>query len=298
MPDRAKIGLVDMLALEQVDTDVFRGRSRFPPSQRIFGGEVVAQSLAAAGRTVPPDRLVHSLHGYFLRPGSAALPVDYRVEPIRDGGSFTTRRVTAQQQGRATFTLFASFGVTASGFAHQVAQVAPPPPDDLPGPEQAIVGTDGSVRQWFDTTTTRHPFELRFDGELPQVATARGEQVAPRQRFWLRSREPLPDEQWVQSCAAAYASDMLLLTSAVAPHRTMLGDPDLLFASLDHSIWFHGRFRVDDWLYYDQHGTWADGGRALVEGRMFDRTGRLVVSVVQEALLRLRPSAVPEQDGR
>jgi len=277
-----------MLALEQIEVGLYRGRSRVPPSQRVFGGEVAAQSLAAAGATVPEGRGVHSLHAYFLRAGDPSLPIVYWVEPIRDGGSYTTRRVTAQQRGEAIFMLSASFSAPEDGLTHQLPRLDAPDPTDLPGPEEAMASTDGMVRDWFTGIAMRHPFDLRFDGELPRVATARGERVAPHQRFWLRSREPLPDDPLVHACAATYASDMLLLSTSVALHGTMFGVPELRFASLDHAVWFHGPFRADDWLYYDQEGTWAASGRALCQGRMFDRTGRLVVSVVQEGMIRLR----------
>jgi acyl-CoA thioesterase-2 len=283
------VSIATVLALDQVEPSVFRGHSRFPATQRVFGGEVAAQSLVAAGRTVPPGREPHSLHGYFVRQGDAAIPIDYRVEPIRDGGSYSTRRVTALQRGEAIFTLSASFAAPEEGLTHQVPQSPAGSPEGLPGPEEAMAGTSGLVRDWFLNLVERHPFELRFDGELPRVATARGERVAPRQRFWLRSREELPAGQMAHSCAATYASDMLLLSTSVALHGTMLGVPELRFASLDHAVWFHGPFRADEWLYYDQEGTTAASGRAMCQGRMFDRAGRLVVSVVQEGMIRLRP---------
>src|SRR5215213_5461265 len=230
-----------MLDLETIDAGLFRGRSTWKPSMRVFGGEVAAQSLIAAGRTVPAGRPVHSLHAYFLRPGSAALPVVYDVETIRDGGSYTTRRVTARQQGEATFSLSASFHAPENGFAHQVPQPTMPPPDDLPGTEEALA-----------------------------------------------------DDQLVHSCAATYASDMLLLSVSLGPHDAMFGAADVAFASLDHAVWFHGPFRADDWLYYDQEGSWAGGGRAVCHGRMFDRAGRLVATVMQEGMVRRRrPPGAP-----
>jgi acyl-CoA thioesterase-2 len=151
-----------------------------------------------------------------------------------------------------------------------------------------MVGADEWSRRWFSGLAERHPFDLRFDGELPRVAAGRGERVEPRQRFWFRSREPLADEQLVHSCAATYASDMLLLSTSVALHGTMFGSPDVAFASLDHAVWFHGPFRADDWLYYDQESSWAGAGRAVCQGRMFDRAGRLVATVMQEGMVRRR----------
>jgi acyl-CoA thioesterase-2 len=277
-----------MLDLEQLAVDLFRGVSDGPQSMRVFGGEVAAQSLVAAGRTVPADRVVHSLHAYFLRPGDPSVPIVHRVDPVRDGRSFTTRRVTAQQHGEAIFTLSASFHTPEDGFTHQLPRLGAPPPEDLPATPGSIDDGDELGRSWFSDFAERHPFEFRFDGELPRVATGRGERVAPRQRFWLRSREPLPDDPLLHRCAATYASDMLLLSSSLGLHGTTIGSRGLQFASLDHAVWFHGPFRADDWLYYDQEGTWAGGGRALCRGRMFDRAGALVVSVVQEGLIRQR----------
>jgi acyl-CoA thioesterase II len=282
------VSIAAMLDLEQLEVNLFRGRSQWPPSLRVFGGEVAAQSLVAAGRTVPADRAVHSLHAYFLRPGDAGRPIVYDVEPVRDGGSYTTRRVAARQRGEVTFTLSASFSLPEDGFSHQLPRLSAPPPEELPGPEEAMAGADEWSRKWFSGLAERHPFDLRFDGELPRVATGRGERVEPRQRFWFRSREPLADEQLVHSSAATYASDMLLLSTSVALHGTMFGSPDVAFASLDHALWFHGPFRADDWLYYDQESSWAGAGRAVCQGRMFDRTGRLVATVMQEGMVRRR----------
>jgi acyl-CoA thioesterase-2 len=283
------MSITAMLDLEQLDVGLFRGRSQWPPSMRVFGGEVAAQSLMAAGRTVPQDRLAHSLHAYFLRPGDPSLPIIYTVESIRDGGSYTTRRVTARQRGEVTFSLSASFHVQESGFAHQLPELAAELPEQLPTLDESLAAADELTREWFSGLAERHPFDFRLDGELPRVATSRGERPAPRQRFWLRSCETLPAEQLAHSCAATYASDMLLLSTSVALHGTMFGAPDIQFASLDHAIWFHGRFRADEWLYYDQEGTWANGGRAICQGRMFDRSGRLVVTVMQEGMIRKRP---------
>jgi acyl-CoA thioesterase-2 len=287
------MGIAAMLDLEQLDKDLYRGRSQWPPSLRVFGGEVAAQALVAAGSTVTGNRAVHSLHAYFLRPGDSSLPVIYRVERVRDGGSYTTRRVTAQQRGEVTFTLSASFAATEDGFAHQLPVLTSPPPEELPTPEVAMADVDELSREWFSGLTTRHPFDMRFHGELPRVATSRGERVQPRQRFWFRSRERLSDEQLVHSCAVTYASDILLLSSSVALHGTMFGAPDIAFASLDHAVWFHGPFRADEWIYYDQESSWAGGGRAICQGRMFDPGGRLVATVMQEGMVRHRPVARP-----
>jgi acyl-CoA thioesterase-2 len=277
-----------MLDLEQPEVDLFRGRSRWPPSPRVFGGEVAAQALVAAGRTVPDDRAVHSLHAYFLRPGDASRPIVYDVERVRDGGSFTTRRVTARQRGEVTFALSASFSMAHLGDVHQVPVLAAPSPRDLPGPDEAMVGTDEPARQWFSGLAERHPFDLRFSGELPFLAVARGERAEPVQRFWLRSRELLGDEQLAHSCAATYASDMLLLSTSVALHGARFG----------------ARRRVREPGPRRVVPRALPGGRLAVlrpgeqlgrrrprhlQGRMFDPRGRLVATVMQEGMVRRRP---------
>jgi acyl-CoA thioesterase-2 len=280
--------LAALLRLEEAGDGLFRAAGRSSVYARTFGGAVLAQALLAAGRTVADDREVHSLHAYFLRPGDPEEPTDHRVERIRDGASYTTRRVTGTQRGRETLTLTASFQQPRDGFEHQVPALDAPPPEDLPSPEDVLPGTEGMVRQWLGRLALRHPFDFRFAGELPRLAAGRGEGAPPVQRFWFRCRDALPDEPLVQACAAAYATDMLLLSTAVAPHGTMIGTPGLETASLDHAVWFHRPVRVDDWLFFDQESSWAAGGRGLCSGRVFDRAGRLALTVAQEGMVRTR----------
>src|SRR3954451_1664389 len=287
------IGLADLLVLEQVDDDVFRGPARGGAAARVFGGAVAAQALVAAGRTVPEPGAPHSLHAYFLRPGDAARPFELRVDRVRDGGSFTTRQVTAEQGGAATLVLSASFQGPEEGFEHQGPRLDAPAPDALPGPAEAVHGAVGPARDWLDVLAGRHPFDFRFDGELPRFAAARGEAAAPRQRFWFRCRDPLPDDPLVHAGVLAYATDMLLLSTSVAPHAIAIGNPALVSASLDHAVWFHHPVRAGDWLFYDQESSWAAGGRGLCSGRIFDRDGRLAVSVVQEGMIRRRATRPP-----
>jgi acyl-CoA thioesterase-2 len=280
--------LTELLRLERLGPELFRAAGRSSVYERSFGGAVLAQALLAAGRTVPDGRDVHSLHAYFLRPGDPEAPTDYAVEVVRDGATYATRRVTGRQGDRATVTLTASFQVPEAGFEHQVPALDAPAPDVLPGPEELVDGTTGLAREWLGRLAPRHPFDFRFDGELPRLAAARDEAAAPRQRFWVRCRDRLPDDALVHSCVAAYASDMLLLSTAVAPHRTMVGAPDLVTASLDHAVWFHRPVRLDDWLFVDQESSWAAGGRGLCSGRVFDRSGRLLLTVAQEGMVRPR----------
>jgi len=281
-------GLAEILDLEQLEVLVFRGRSRRGRGTRVFGGEVAGQALVAAGRTVPADRRVHSLHAYFLRPGDPGAPILYTVDAIRDGRSFTTRRVVAVQHGEAIFHLSASFAAAEDGIAHQRPRLDAPDPEALPGARDALRDADQRSQDWIALISEAFPLELRFPEELPRVATVRGEIGEPHQRVWLRSSQPLPDDPLIHVCAATYASDLLLLSSALPPHGVVLGDPGVQLASLDHAVWFHAPFRADDWLFYDQEGWWAGGARALCRGALFDRHGTLVASVVQEGLVRVR----------
>jgi acyl-CoA thioesterase-2 len=284
-------GLRQILDLEQIEVHVFRGRSLPAQGTRVFGGEVAGQALVAAGRTVPDSRGVHSLHAYFLRPGDPGAPILYTVDPIRDGRSFTTRRVVAVQHGEAIFHLSASFAAAEDGFSHQVPRLDAPDPEGLLPAREALLGADERSRGWIESVSEVIPLELRFPREPPRVASARGERGEPHQGVWLRSSERLPDDPLVHACAAAYVSDLLLLSAALPPHGVMFGDADLQMASLDHAVWFHAPFRADDWLFYDQEGPWAGSSRALCRGSLFDRNGTLVASVVQEGLIRVRPPA-------
>lgn len=281
------ISLQQILDLEQIELRVFRGRTRPTDMTRVFGGEVAGQALVAAGRTVPAERRVHSLHAYFLRPGDPKTPILYEVDALRDGRSFTTRRVVAIQHGEPIFNLSASFHIAEPGVAHQVPALVAPDPETLPPGEQALDATDDRTREWFAQVRARFPVEVRFPDEPPRLATGRGERPPPRQRVWLRAGRLPPDDPLLHQCAVTYLSDLFLLASALPPHGTLIDDAGVQMASLDHAVWFHAKFRADDWLLYDQEGTWAGGGRALCQGRVFDRDGGLVASVMQEGLIRL-----------
>lgn len=286
--------MTEVLDLERIDERIFRGRT--PPTAsintRVFGGQVAAQALIAAGRTAPADRPVHSLHSYFLRPGDPERPIVYEVDEIRDGGSFTTRRVVAVQNGEAIFNLSASFHANRpAALRHQVPVSAAPDPEDLPPVEVAYADLDEGTADWLVLMAERNPIELRFVDEPVRAKVARGVTgVEPAERVWLRSREALGDDPLVHACAATYSSDLLLLGAALPPHGLNFGDPGLFAVSLDHAVWFHEPFRADEWYLYSMQGTWADHGRALCQGRMYDRTGRLLASVMQEGLLSYRRS--------
>jgi acyl-CoA thioesterase-2 len=261
VPQDALDDLVVLLDLEQIEVNIFRGQSPDEKRQRVFGGQVAGQALVAAGRTVDRGN-VHSLHAYFLRPGDPSIPIVYEVDRIRDGRSFTTRRVVAVQHGRPIFNLSASFHVPEPGLDHQR-----PMPAGVPDPE-------GLPSLAWDK-----PIDLRF--VPPETAGA------PHQRVWMRADGELPADPLLHVCVVAYASDMSLLDSIMLTHRLRWDDPRLMVASLDHAMWFHRPFRADEWLLYDQESPSSSGGRGLGEGHIFRRDGTLVVSVVQEGLVRL-----------
>jgi acyl-CoA thioesterase-2 len=265
--------LVDILDLERIEEDIFRGSSPEEGPQRVFGGQVAGQALVAAGRTVPPERAVHSLHAYFIRPGDPEVPIVYMVDRTRDGRSFSTRRVTAIQHGRAIFTLQASFHRAEGGLDHQVPMPEAPDPESLPDPW-------GRPR----------PIEIRYTSGPPWARTG-GRPRGERNMVWLRARGPLPDDRLVHVCAVAYASDMSLLDSVLLAHGLTWDAEGLSAASLDHAMWFHGPFQADEWLLYVQESPAASGARGLAQGRIFRRDGRLVASVVQEGLIRVSGSA-------
>ncbi len=277
--------LAAILDLVRLDALRYRGGTHPRSEVRTFGGEVVAQALLAAGRTVPRDRAVHSAHAHFLRGGDPGRPITYRVEVLRDGGSFSTRRVEAEQGGQLIFQLSTSYQLPESGFEHRPARPAAPDPGQLPSAVEAFADAHPDDLMWLKDIESRRSLELRFPEELPRLATRQGRQVPPRQRVWLRVTDPLPDDPQVHRAALAYASDLLLLSAALPPHRRVINDGGH-FASLDHAVWFHAPHRMDEWLLYEQQSPWAGGGRALCHGQLFDRAGTLVASTVQEGLLR------------
>lgn len=274
------------LSLEHIDDGLFRGHPRQPALPNTFGGEVIAQALRAACNTVAADRPVHSLHAYFVRPGDPGTAVLYRVESTRDGGSFTTRQVVAQQHGKSILTMMASFHQGESGVRHQVPVADAPPPEQVPDAERAFAELDGDIRQWFGRLSERIPLRLRFIDPPPRISVRGLEAASRRFRFWFTTRYPLPDAPMTHACAAAYASDLLLLSTAAAQHGFVIGQPGLQMVSLDHSMWFHDSFRADDWLLYQQESQWAGRGRTLCRGLIFERSGALVASVTQEGLFR------------
>jgi len=263
----------EVLKVEQVAEDVFRGSSPNTNLQRTFGGQVAGQALVAAVHTVPAGMWVHSLHGYFLRPGQPEVPTTYLVDRVRNGRSFVTRRVTGVQDDRAIFSMSASFHSGDDGPEHQDQMPAVPAPDSL-----AIGGGEpDAIGAWFQLEWA--DWDIRI---VPAADMRSRPGIAAQQRVWIRYRHPLPDDPVFHVCVLAYMSDMTLLGSARVPHPQARTQG----ASLDHALWFLRPFRADDWLLYDQTSPSASYGRALTQGRIFDQAGNMVAAVVQEGLMR------------
>jgi len=278
--------LLDLLELEVLEVNLFRGLSPDEDRQRVFGGQVAAQALVAAGRTVDPDRPVHSLHAYFLRPGDPTIPIVYDVDRIRDGHSFTTRRVVAIQHGRAIFNLQASFQIVETGPDHSEAMPAVPGPDELPTFRERIESSlerlGPEATEWL---VRERPIESRPVDPPHWLAPS------PRpaaQDVWIRANGALPDDGLIHACVVAYASDLTLLDTATLPHAIGY-DGKFQMASLDHAMWFHRPFRADAWLLYHQLSPSASGARGLALGHVFREDGVVAVTVMQEGLIRPVP---------
>jgi acyl-CoA thioesterase-2 len=281
--------LVELLDLEVIEVNIFRGKNLDETRLRVFGGQVAAQSLVAAGRTVERGR-VHSLHSYFLRPGDPAAPILYEVDRIRDGRSFTTRRVVAIQHGRAIFNLQCSFHIDEGpGLVHQAEMPKVPPPEDLPTFRECLEPYRDQLPDWFQLDRPR-PIDQRYIGEVPWLPSASRE---TRQQLWVRADGELADDPLLHAAVVAYASDMSIIDSILKPHELSWETGATMVVSLDHCMWFHRPLRADRWLLFDQDSPVAYGSRGLARGLMFDEEGRLVVSLVQEGLVRVRAPAAP-----
>ena len=274
--------VVGLLDLERIEADLFLGRQPAVSLQRVFGGQVAAQALVAAARTVPEDRPVHSLHAYFLRPGDPSVPILFEVDRIRDGRSFTTRRVVAVQHGRAIFNLQASFHVEEEGSSHADPLPDVPGPEGLPTVQEQLRPLASEVPDWF---LRDRPIEMRYVGEPPLLAR-RGPDPGDRTTLWMRAAGDLPDDPVLHVCLVAYASDISLLETTVRVHGLSWGTGEIVGASLDHAMWFHAPFRADEWWLYDQQSPWTGAGRGLARGGIWTADGRRVASVVQEGLVR------------
>jgi acyl-CoA thioesterase-2 len=287
--------VLDLLNLEQIELDIFRGRSpENERRQRVFGGQVAGQALVAAGRTVPADRLVHSLHAYFIRPGDPAVPLVYLVERVRDGRSFTTRRVSAVQHGKTIFTLSASFQLQESGIDQPSVMPDVPPPDAAePAADRYMRVFGPAASELFGNS----PFEMRLIGPTTAEAAADPALRSVHSRVWLRAAGELPDDPLLHVCLMTYASDLTLMDTVFLANGLTWTDGSVTGASLDHAMWFHRPFRADRWLLYAQEGRTASGGRGLARGEVYTQDGTLVVSVVQEGLVRRTRSAPAPAGG-
>lgn len=292
--NRALKTLLETLDLERIEDDIFRGQNEETRWGRLFGGQVAAQALVAASRTVE-GRRAHSLHGYFLRGGDPKVPVVFTVDRIRDGRSFTTRRVVALQHGRAIFNMSVSFQVREQSFEHQDAMPEVPDPESLPSWEDRAREAGERIPEPMRTSMlAERPIELRSREPHSWFATEPSRGPNP---VWVRARGPLGDDPRIHECLLTYASDMGFVDNIYRPHRRK-GPRPVMMASLDHAMWFHRDFRIDDWLLYMQESPSAAGARGFARGTFFDRAGRLICSVAQEGLMRrLDPDLARDPDS-
>ena len=282
-----------LTALDLTDTgartseDIFTGPSQWMPLGRVFGGQVLAQSLVAAMRTVPDERHVHSMHGYFLRPGDVGQPITFSVDRIHDGRSFSTRRTQAYQDGHPILSMIASFQDDDEGIEHQIEMPTDmPDPDSLPTAADALAQVDHSVARYW---ANERPFDMRH---LPSPIYLKvdGEHTA-RQAVWMKTMGPLPDDPDLHRAALAYASDYSIMEPVMRRHGVAWATPGLKVASLDHAMWFHRFGRVDEWMLYVQDSPTAQGGRGLSTGSIYSRAGLLLATVAQEGMLRVPTKA-------
>jgi acyl-CoA thioesterase II len=275
--------LLSLLDLETIEDGLYRGRQPDTSLQRVFGGQVASQALVAATRTVDAGRAVHSLHAYFLRPGDPSVPIVYLVDRLRDGRSFTSRRVVAVQHGEAIFSLAASFQRVEGGLDHQGARPDAPDPETLPTLAERYAPYADELGM---LARIPRPIDLRYVDDPPFARRAAGRRGDPRTKVWMRADGALPDDPLVHLCVLTFASDFTLLDSVLVTHG-MAWMTDVRGASLDHAMWFHRPFRADEWLLYESESPSASGGRGLATGRIWTRDGRHAVSVVQEGLVRV-----------
>lgn len=280
--------IIPLLDLEQIDNNLFRGLSPEELRPRVFGGQVVAQALVAAYRTVS-DRMAHSLHAYFLRPGDPRIPILYDVDRIRDGKSFTTRRVNAIQRGEAIFSMMVSFQVNEKGLEHQRTMPSAPDPETLPSGDEALAKmaerASGRERMILEAVKTfARPIEERDVTPTDWVTPVKRE---PTNMVWMRANGTLPDDPVIHQCVAAYASDLSLLDTCLVAHGRSWMDPGMQVASIDHAMWFHHPCRADQWMLYTQESPASAGARGLNVGYLYSQDGKLMISVAQEGLIRV-----------
>lgn len=275
--------LVELLDLEQIEVNIFRGRSPEDSRQRVFGGQVAGQALVAAARTVDPERPVHSLHAYFLRPGSPEIPIVYQVEQVRDGWSFSTRRVVAVQNGKTIFNLTASFQRAEEGVDQQLTMPTVPRPEEL---SPLVEELQARLPEIPKALSVGQPFDIRPIEPIRWTSEDLTQGDPRSMTWWLRTDGSLADDPLLHTCAATYASDLMLLNVVRLPLEPIWGPGGFDMASLDHALWFHRPFRADEWLLYQQELVSTAGARGLARGQLFDLSGRHVMSVMQEGLFR------------
>ena len=278
--------LIDLLDLEEIENNLFRGVSPNEGWQRVYGGQVIGQALVAASRTVDDDRHAHSLHGYFLRPGDTTLPILYTVDRIRDGKSFTTRRVVAVQKGKPIFSMSISFQGDEAGFSHQAEMPDVPPPEELKTEAELLQSHLHEIpEQYRESFTRTRPIEMRPVEQSYNMF--KPEKRKPQQMCWMKSWETLPESRSLHQCVLAYLSDWTLLDTATLPHAVSFAQDNMQMASLDHAMWFHREFRADEWMLYVQDSPSASGARGFNRGLIFSRDGQLIASTAQEGLVRV-----------
>ncbi|MEL6676823.1 MAG: acyl-CoA thioesterase II [Bacteroidota bacterium] len=277
--------LVELLTLEKIEEAVFRGQNYQTPWKRVFGGQVLGQALHAAYQTVPEDRIAHSMHGYFILAGDTAEPVTYEVDTIRDGRSFTTRRVVALQHGRAIFNMAASFQKKQAGLDHQVTIPNVLPPESLLSDIEQLAEWKEKAPQLYKRATLIHPNAIEFR-PVEKWGLIKPKASRPFSHVWIRAREKVSLDLPMQQQMLAYASDYGLLRTATLPHRDKIDPMRTFYASLDHAIWFHRDFAIDEWLLYATDSPSASNSRGFTRGNIFNKAGQLVASVAQEGLIR------------
>lgn len=278
--------LIDLLTLEKIDENLYRGNNYKAPWGRVFGGQVMAQAAHAARRTVPEDRYLHSLHGYFILGGDINVPIIFQVDRIRDGRSFTTRRVVALQKGRAIFNLSASFQIEESGFEHQIAMPNVPSPDTLITDKEWSKKYKKELPDLYKRYQVDRPIVFKPVEKFDPINVRN---KRPFRNIWLKASGKMPDDKHLHREALAYASDYSLMGTAMLPHRSKHDRKHMQLASLDHAMWFHHNFRMDEWLLYALDSPSASNSRGFNRGNFFTEDGQLVASVTQEGLMRYRP---------
>ena len=281
--------LLELLDLEPLEVNIYRGQNRDIGSGRVYGGQVLAQALVAARRTVDEERDAHSLHGFFILPGDMTAPIVYFVDRLRDGKSFTTRQVTGIQHGRAIFNMSVSFHVSEEGISHQTEMPDIAPPESLPSELDLIRAMESRIPEKLRAVYTQdRPIDFR---PINPIDPFNPQKQEPLKYVWIRALGEMGPEQLMHQSVLAYASDHGLLGAALLPHRLSIQMPQLQVASLDHSLWFHRPFRADEWLLYEMESPTAGGARGFSRGSIYNRSGELVASVAQEGLVRLRDSS-------